>query len=216
MPMDPRFLDAYVNEVRTQTMYAAQAIESLNFALQELHAAGREHGKREFFHREVFRAIHSFLAHTSNTSRLFWPSVPARRHSEQAHRYAARLSTLDRVQRAEALRDAFALVDDSPLRARTLRDHLEHFDERMDHWRTTSVRQNMVNDMIGPLNAIQGIEPSDMFRCFDPGSKSFIFRGETFDLQSLATEVGRVHTLAQQLCDRSRMSHTAMSDRADG
>jgi hypothetical protein len=73
-----------------------------------------------------------------------------------------------------------------------LRDHLEHFDERLDHWERTSKRRNFVQDMIGPKNAIAGLEESDMMRWFDNSTLHFRFRGEEFDLQLLARSIEEV------------------------
>ncbi|WP_338509132.1 hypothetical protein [Pseudomonas poae] len=81
---------------------------------------------------------------------------------------------------------ALNIVDpEHVLKNRTLRDHLEHFDERIDHWMQTSERRNYVQDYIGAKGGIQGMEESDMMRQYDPDNGNFTFRGETHSLVDL-------------------------------
>lgn len=191
--MDLFFQHVYVGEVRTQCQFAINALGALNQALHRLNKdqAGGE-AERRFFHAEVFRQTHSFLTHASNVSRLFWPPVPKQRDSESDTEYQTRIERLDKVQRATCLRNLYQLNDDNCLSNRTLRDHLEHYDERLDHWRQTSAHHNIVSDTIGSPNSIVGLADADMMRWFDPSSNSFRFRGEVFNLQELATAIDRL------------------------
>jgi hypothetical protein len=142
------------------------------------------------FTAEVFRTIHSLLTHASNISRLLWPGLPYRMKPERR----------DRMQsRSARLREALALPEgDHPLRSRELRDHLEHFDERLDEWAATSEHHNLAQDIIGPPEALAGIKPTDRMRWYDPYTATFHFRGEVYSIQQvidalneLAGTVGR-------------------------
>ena len=197
--MDTFLQRVYVGEIKTQCEFALSAASHLTHALQNLNTDSHPPERRQFFHREVFRQIHSFLTHTSNVSRLFWPPVPAQRRNETDAAYASRLSNFDRVQRAEKLRALYEIEDTSPLRNRALRDHLEHFDERLDEWRRTSTHRNIANDLIGPKNMIVGLADTDMMRWFDPSDRLFRFRGEEYDLQGLASQIDRLLPLSKHL-----------------
>ncbi len=198
--MDLFLQRVYVSEIKTQCQFSINAVGALNHALQQL-KSNQPNGRTEhqFFHAEVFRQTHSFLTHASNVSRLFWPTVPKRHDSEADAAYQTRIGRLDKVQRAVCLRNLYKLEDDNCLRNRTLRDHLEHYDERLDHWRQTSEHRNIVSDTIGPPNAIVGVASTDLMRWFDPSSNSFRFRGEEYDLQELATAIDRLLPLSVQL-----------------
>ena len=178
----------YLREVVTQCDFALNAIRGLNNVLPRMRrdAASGDREARNTLHQEVFRSIHSFLTHASNVSRIFWPAPPRRNKGESDAEYTARGLAVKRVARGVALRSTTDLPDDHTLRNRKLRDHLEHFDDRLDTWESTSVRHNYVQDFIGPSNAIEGIDASDMMRWFDPTTNYMRFRGEEFNLQALA------------------------------
>lgn len=198
--MDAFLQRVYVGEIKSQCQFALNAVGGLNRALQQLGAGVQmEQAQRNFFHAEVFRQIHSFLTHTSNVSRLFWPPVPKRRDAESEAEYHARIQPLDKVQRSMSLRQLYGIDDTHCLRNRTLRDHLEHYDERLDHWRQTSTNRNIASDTIGPRNSIVGLAATDMMRWFDPSTNAFLFRGEEYNLQELATAVDVLLPLSVRL-----------------
>ena len=66
----------------------------------------------------IWRSIHGLLSAAANLSKLLWPASrdPVRR------------------ERGAWLRKELGIDDTSPMRARTMRDHLEHFDERLEDW----------------------------------------------------------------------------------
>lgn len=190
--MDPRICDVYLEEIATQCRFALNAAAHVTAALQELHELAPDAAPREQrrAHAEVFRTIHSFLTHASNVSRLLWPAPPRRRRKESDARYHERCSAVRRIARAAELRSVLNLPEnDHPLRNRRLRDHLEHFDERLDHWEETSKSHNYAQDIIAPAGAIVGMEATDMMRWFDPSTGSFVFRGEAYDLRQFATSL---------------------------
>jgi hypothetical protein len=180
----------YAGEITKQCRFALNAVQHLNHALSQLRE--RRDTTDEVFN-EVFRAIHSFLTHASNISRMFWPAQTRQRQS---------------IVRARALRHEYGLGDKHPLKSRSLRNHLEHFDERLDHWRENSRHRNIVNDIIGPANTIVGVDRTDLMRWFDPATKNFLFRGETYNLQEIASAVDellpRSRRLEQELWERLR------------
>jgi hypothetical protein len=199
--MDAFLQRVYVGEVRAQCNFGLNAVGSLNHALQQVgRALDLSPGQRNFFHSEVFRHTHSFLTHASNISRLFWPPSPRRRKGDSAEGHEARVAST--ALRAETLRSLFALGDDSALKDRTLRDHLEHYDERLDEWRHTSTHRNIASDTIGPKNSIVGLAETDMMRWFDPTTNVFRFRGEEYNLQQLAAAVDGLLALSAQLEDQ--------------
>ena len=179
--MDGRDVGIYLMEAETQCRLVHGAVLALNQALQA--NAQKPEGEinweqMAYVQREVFRSLHSLLTHASNVSRLFWPpggDNPA---------------AMKRKERGRMLRSKVGLPDDGhPLHKRTLRDHLEHFDERIDLWRETSVRKNYVQDAIAPKGSIQGLEETDMMRWYDPAAKTFRFRGEEYNIQELVASV---------------------------
>jgi hypothetical protein len=86
----------------------------------------------------------------------------------------------------EPLRRSLGVTDASALASVDLRNHLEHFDERLDRWYRTSSNHNHADFIIGPAErTIVGIAPGDVFRHFDPETGEVIFWGEHYSLTAL-------------------------------
>lgn len=124
---------------------------------------------------EFFREAGDFLQHSSAVSRLLWPPSSKNRSKK----------------RGEHLRQCVGVTDDHILRQSSLRDHFEHFDERLDDWAENSPNRNIVNNMIGPRSAIgrKAITDADIMRQFDPETNRLVFRGEGFDVNQLVDGV---------------------------
>lgn len=197
--MDDFLKGVYVSEVKKQCEFGLAAVKYLNYALQQINNRELAGEERQFYHSEVFRQIHSFLTHASNVSRMFWPPSPKQKKNETAEDYENRLQKIDKVVRGRVLKLEYGLDDSNPLKNRALRDHLEHYDERLDHWRNNSVNRNIVSDTIGPPNAIVGPAETDMMRWFDPTRKVFKFRGEEYDLQSIVTSIDQLLPISRKL-----------------
>ncbi len=89
----------------------------------------------------------------------------------------------------QALRESLVIDDENPIANVDLRNHLEHYDERLDRWYRTSERRNHADYLTGPPGMISGIESSDVFRHFDPDSGDVIFWGEHYNLPQLVKAI---------------------------
>ncbi|MDG2518403.1 hypothetical protein [Lysobacter soli] len=186
----------YLHEAGRQCEFAVSACQQINAALEARNTL------------EVFRGIHSFLTHTSNVSKIFWPSRPAKKKDETEQQFAERCELDPRLIRARALRISVGLPEDGhPLKSRKLRDHLEHFDERLDRWLGQGHRA-YVQDNIGPrgknLIVIPGVTEDDYMRWFDQTTTTMYFRGEGYDVQELASAVEALSTAIQSSIDAVR------------
>ncbi|WP_298769165.1 hypothetical protein [uncultured Shewanella sp.] len=204
--MDDFLKGVYISEVKKQCEFALAAIKYLNHALQQTNKGDLEKEESNFYHSEVFRQIHSFLTHASNVSRIIWPPQFRQKKRETDEEYESRLQQNDKVVRGRVLKGEYDLDDSNPLKQRTLRDHLEHYDERLDHWRNNNTNRVIVSDIIGPANTIVGPAKLGLMRWFDPTRNVFKFRGEEFDLQTIATAINAIlstsRTLEKQLRER--------------
>lgn len=166
-PAEPFVERIYLTELATQCDYAIGAAERINSLLNTWPAPTRE----------LFREIAGFLQHAASVSRLLWPpGSPNAAHKARAE------------ARGDHLRQILAVPHSHALRARTLRDHLEHFDYRLDDWAESSRDKIVVDHHVGPRASIGGdvISDADILRLFDPATSAFVFRGETFNIQDLA------------------------------
>jgi hypothetical protein len=96
------------------------------------------------------------------------------------------------------LRESLAIADDSALASTDLRNHLEHYDERLDRWYRNSARHNYADFIIGPrATTIVGLDDTDIFRFFDPETNEVVFWGEHYAIQPLVDEIVKLLPIAQ-------------------
>src|SRR5579859_2804722 len=132
----------------------------------------------------VWAAAQALLVASALVSRLLWPTVPKDR--------ALRALT---IRRGRALRKALMVVHDSPLRSKELRDHIEHFDERLDEWVAAWVAGersgHFMDDMFFVTTAAAPSDPPEnempwtIFRSLDGTQLIFGFKERPFQLRGL-------------------------------
>lgn len=182
--MDDFVRRVYLYEVATQCQFALNAVKVLNTLLSQPNEVEHEHEltSQPNSNQEIFRTLHSLLTHASNVSKLLWPA-PSQGESKGKFKSP-------RSIRAEELRKFLGLPENNhPLKSRSIRNHLEHFDERLDQWQKNSVRKNFIQDNIGPLGSIGDFDEGDIMRWYDPATKQMIFCGESFDIQQIVSGI---------------------------
>lgn len=136
-------------------------------------------------------AVHEALGHAASLSRFFWPSGARASASPAVMKLKA--------ARAEKLRAAFEVSDESPLRSRKLRDALEHFDERLDSFVLTVDAGYFFPDPMVGKSELADEPTGHIFKLLDPERSHFVLLGEKFEYGSLRLEVERIHGRAQAM-----------------
>ena len=124
----------------------------------------------------IFSSIHSFLSHCAMISKMLFAKYDS--------------------GTTQTIGNILGIEDSSPIHIRTLRNHLEHYDERLKKW----IGEHGVNIMIGDYN----IGPKSAFnipnmvnvRHYDPTTKSFTFLDNDFDLGSMFSELQKIKKIA--------------------
>jgi hypothetical protein len=134
-----------------------------------------QHGLNTSDHDVFWAGIQSFLTAAANISKTLWGSRGRR------------------SQARAGLRRSLGVPEDSPLASTDLRNHLEHFDERLDRWHATSMSHNFVDFAIGPKGrTVVGLDETDMFRQFDPETGDIIFWGEVHPLMPIRDAISEL------------------------
>ena len=165
--MDNQLLQLLVREIGLQCRYSL-------FAYNNLQRTFTTHSIEE-----TFFFVHAFLSHGANVSKLMGPSRPAS------------------SARGKLLRRELGVADRSPIELRSFRNHLEHYDERLEDWASSSQRRNIADMNVMPRTAISGVDEGDFHRNLNPQTKEFYFRGEGYDLPVVAQELENVANAAQ-------------------
>lgn len=125
-----------------------------------------------------FASVHSAVNASANIAKALWGSG-----GEHA------------AERAD-LRESLGITADSPLSDVSLRNHLEHFDERLDRWYRSSERHHYVDFVVGPAHqTIVGTPDSDIFRFYDPDTTELVFWGEHYSLSALVQALERLEPI---------------------
>lgn len=165
----------FVTEIAWQCDLALCSVAGLRQSLAALRSPSEERADTQALRENVWLSLQSLLIPASNISKMFWNSkehIPGR---------------------GEVLRTALGVGEDSPLRSRYLRNHFEHYDERLEDWALKSKNRNLIDNLIGSPSAIQlGTEPTDYHRVFDPSTFTAWFWGNEYPLQPIIEEIQRI------------------------
>lgn len=176
--MTPLHQLIYLQEIQSQCRMALQAgIALKRFLAHKEPMQTIEDGAMQT--AEVFRNVHSILTHVANISQLLWPGTHVKGH---------------RKERADQLRSLLDLPEDGhPLSSRDVRNHLEHFDERLDRWaQKPDISPDFWQDSIGPWDVpIEQFkaDQTNVMRHFEPQTWTFRFQGEPWNILEMAAHV---------------------------
>lgn len=160
-------------------------IRALGFAAERaLHAFNRfaKAIQDDSHHPNVVASLQEALSHCAAVSRFFWPAVK--------NKLA--------VARAKTLREAFGIGDDSPLRSRAIRNHVEHFDERLDRFLSADPMGQLCDFVIGP-NDLADEEATHVMLLVDPEAQIVVLFREKHDFSGLTDCVQCVHMAAHHM-----------------
>jgi len=156
--MDSFLRRLFVSEIQHQCQFALTAYNDITTGLTA-------HDNIRLFY-----STQGFLIACANISKIFWP---------QSAQY---------TQRGDELKLLLSIDDSSPLKRTGARNHLEHFDERLDIWYTQSKHHNVMDLSVGGTQGpVAG--QIDFMRYFDNQKFAFKFRSDVFELAPLKTAI---------------------------
>ncbi|MFA6046380.1 MAG: hypothetical protein WC718_15455 [Phycisphaerales bacterium] len=132
----------------------------------------------------VFQALNNVLTCAANVSKLL--TTPNKKPLV--------------TDRGEALSKRLNVLASSPVHNRILRNHVEHFDERIDTWAATDPNHIWASDFVGPLNiaVIHGAN-IPVRRRYDPMTDTFHFLSDQIELYAVKEELRRIQLAADEV-----------------
>jgi len=168
--VDKQLIRAYIHELNLQAKFAQYAYNQM---IENMRSPSEDSLFKVFYH------AHAFLIHVSNISKILEPEKGKKRK--------------------ELFEELGLSEEELELhRARRLRNHLEHYDERLETWFKESKAHNYADMNIMPRSAIVGIDPKDFLRNLDPNTLRFMFQREDYELPKFKAEVD----LIREKCER--------------
>lgn len=180
--MDRMVLRIFQRQVRDQCRFVLMSGEILNSALPVLRDNEQWPDGHMQAMDQILYALQNLLTAAANISKALWGSG----------------GKLEEQRRP--LRESLGVSDDSPLRSTSLRNHFEHFDERVDVWDKKSTSHNHVDRLLGPSHSVAGnaIDDVDRFRNYDPATGIATFWGQEHDIAALAQAAADLLPVAEQ------------------
>jgi hypothetical protein len=169
--IQPPHLAFYAQAIR---FHVESAIASIQFLVRCLEATNTEEDPDNFTD-PILDSIQNILIHTASLSKFFWPISKG---INKVHK-----------KRSQNLRKIFKIKDDSAIRNKDLRNHLEHLDENLDSylWKKPVVG-NVFPAYVGPEMKRNEV-PYHFFRAFFTESAIFESLGVRLNIQPIIEEV---------------------------
>ena len=123
---------------------------------------------------DVWGSIQSILVAAANVSRILWPS---------RKQY---------MERGKQLQQLLGVDDDNVLFDRTLRNHFEHYDERIEDWFNSNNPVVYMDSSIDPFEPGPLSLPNLYHRSYNPTSRTLSFRDESFDLNAILAALAEI------------------------
>jgi hypothetical protein len=134
--------------------------------------------------------VQIILATSANLSKIFWPAY-----------YKDRPEILNKYSmRGKHLRELLLVDKRSPLNSRKLRNHFEHYDERLHDWSDQSKHRILKRRNIVPEGFIQMGDPdqyADMGN-LDPTTFTVTFWEDKFEILSIIESIAELLKITQE------------------
>ncbi len=172
----PPYKAFYVEAMLFNTRSAVASIERVSVTIDTLveDASGDRIDRRV-----LLNELQNIVQQAAALSRYFWPMTKGNSRYES---------------RAQQLRMAYSVTDQSPLKDRGLRNQIEHFDEKLDDYLKDGIVGYILPEYVGPSLERDGA-PGHLFRAYYLDEGMFEVLGKQYQVQPIADEVLRLHNL---------------------
>jgi hypothetical protein len=176
--MKPMTLRIFQGQIADQCEQLLAEADSAQKALNEM---GSHPDFRQCM-QDFWRANQNLLVAAANVAKALWGSG-GKRVAERAD-----------------LRESLAVADTSVLKSSPiLRNHFEHFDERIEEWEQKSTRHWFVDRNVGNMKNLISPQPDEVevFRHYDPTTGELTFWGDSVVVRDLVAEAARILPIAR-------------------
>ncbi|MDQ3942899.1 MAG: hypothetical protein M3254_07325 [Actinomycetota bacterium] len=177
--MEKTLIRQFQVEVERQCQFAM-------IALQDMEEASANSDGKLFWY-----AVQNLLVAVGRISRLLWPPDPLF------------------PKRGEELRESLGVGEESPLKALTFVEHLEHFDKRLETWYVTSEQRRFFDSYTEPLDVLAETAPVDRFRGYQTEKNAILFQGEAYELGPVSSAVEELQQSAEAEMQKPRFDQDA-------
>lgn len=170
----PPYVAFYALSISFCTSSAVRSIEAVADVMDHLASGESEDPMGDIDSHAVLDELQNIIVQGAAVSRYFWPS-------HKAHE-----------ARGRELRHQYKVTEDSPLKSRDLRNMIEHFDEKLDHYLAKGIVGHIIPHYFGPEGKSDGV-PKHFFRAYFINIGVFEILGRRYEIAPIARELWRLH-----------------------
>lgn len=168
-PFDERF---YIGALLNKTRSILNDVDSLNDIWKNgIHDCQNDD--------QILDLLQNIIGNVAGLSRFFWPS---KKNSEYKIR-------------AEKLREVYNVSDLSVLKNREMRNHIEHFDEKLDDFLKEFIIGTVMQKYVGPIIDVDNI--GTFFRAYFYDKQIFKMFNVEYEIKPIIAEIRRIHEILQ-------------------
>lgn len=173
----PPYEAFYIESLLHSTGIALRSADEVQSAL----VAGREYAPSSQEWQDcaftIISGVQTVVVQAASVSRFFWPARVGEVH----------------LSRAQRLKTALEMSEESPLRSRDLRNRLEHLDELLDDFCGQLTAGVILPTYVGPIGEESGV-PTHLFRAYYTDVGVFEILGHRFEVQPILNELRFLHS----------------------
>lgn len=181
----PMFEIFYIESMKANSTMIMNSMKVVESFYKEIELLGLDELKQEkcaISQDLILDNLHNIVLNCAALSRYFWSYK-----SEQTK------------IRSEFLRMKFDLDDNSPLRIRTLRNTIEHFDENLDKFIGRTFSGYVFPKYVG--FSFEDNHNAHFFKAFYIDTVTYEILGKKFEIGAMLREATRVHTMLEMFSD---------------
>lgn len=171
--INPPYRVFYALSISFCTASAVRSIEAVADVMEHLASADSDDPLEDIDSHAVLNELQNIIVQGAAVSRYFWPA-------DKGHE-----------ARGKELRQQFQVTEDSPLKSRDLRNMIEHFDEKLDHYLARGIVGHIIPHYFGPEGKGSGV-PKHFFRAYFINTGVFEILGKRYEIEPLAIELWRL------------------------
>jgi hypothetical protein len=166
----------YILSIQSCTNSAIESIDLISAFIHELEESGNlgDPESKSFSSQDVLNAVQNVATQAAAISRHFWPSRP------------------EHEWRGTDLRRRLAIREESALKSRSLRNELEHFDEKLDKYLEGGLVGHIIPQYVGP-EPLPSEVPLHIFRSYYYDTGVFQLLGKHYNLLPIVEEIEHLH-----------------------
>lgn len=202
LPFDEFAQEIYLQEVLRRCGRGMRAAKRLDKAVALLMQQRNPGGpsltgdERERIHSSAFENSEMIVSEAAMLAQLLWPDI--RKGPGETPEECRRRKAYGEA-RGVKLCQILGVADESPIRAKALRNSIQHFDERLDAVTMNPPRIFLRNN-IGPTDMFNGIKGAEGMHLhhFDPADGRYTILGDSVALPDVVRELKVIYDRSQE------------------